>query len=64
MFAQSDNTHLPRKGKFHCKADLLFDWLGFSCFAYVELDRGLQGWSNPKPVKQEVSHTVILPLTK
>ena len=28
-------------------ADLLFDWLGFNCFAYVELDRDLQVWSNP-----------------
>ena len=25
----------------------LFDWLGFSWFAYVELDRDLQVWSNP-----------------
>ena len=28
-------------------ADLPFDWLGFSCFAYVELDTDLQVWSNP-----------------
>ena len=31
----------------HCTADLLFDWLGFSCFACVELERDLQVWSNP-----------------
>ena len=47
MFAQSDNTHLPRKGKYHCIADLLFDWLGFSCFAYVEFDTDIQIWLNP-----------------
>ena len=28
-------------------ADLLFDWLGFSCIACVELDRDLQVWLNP-----------------
>ena len=44
-------------------ADLQFDWFGFSCFAYVELDADLQVCSNSKPVKQ-VSQTVILPLTK
>ena len=27
-------------------AALLFDWFGFSCFAYVELDTDLQVWSN------------------
>ena len=25
-------THLPHKGKYHCTADLLFDWFGFSGF--------------------------------
>ena len=41
------NTHLLCKGKYHCMADLLFDLLVLSCFAYVELDRDLQVWSNP-----------------
>ena len=45
-------------------ADLLFEWLGFSCFANVEFDKDLQVWLNPKPVKQEVSHSMILPLRK
>ena len=36
------NTLLLHKRKYHCTADLLFDWLGFSCFAYVEQDRVLQ----------------------
>ena len=35
----AENTHLLHKGKYHCTADLLFDWLGLSCFAYGELDR-------------------------
>ena len=26
----TENTHLLRKGKYHCTADLLFDWFGFS----------------------------------
>ena len=42
-----ENTQLLRKGKYHCMPDLLFDWLGFSCFAFVELDRAIQVWSNP-----------------
>ena len=37
-FVLSDNTYLPCNGKYHCMADILFDWLGFSCFASVELD--------------------------
>ena len=36
QMARSENTHLLCKGKYHCTADLLFDWLGFSRFAYVE----------------------------
>ena len=28
-FDYSENTHLLCKGKYHCMADLLFDWLGF-----------------------------------
>ena len=40
-------THLLHKGKYHCMTNLLFDWLGFSYFACVELDRDLQVWSNP-----------------
>ena len=47
LYITKEITQLLRKGKYHCTADLLFDWLGFSCFAYVELDRDLQVWSNP-----------------
>ena len=25
----AETTHFLRKGKYHCTADLLFDWLGF-----------------------------------
>ena len=42
--------------------DILFILLGFSCFAYVELASALLVWCKSKPVKQEVSHTVIIPL--
>ena len=44
-------------------ADLLFDRLGLSCLAFVELDRDLQVGLNLN-VKQEASCAVILPLTK
>ena len=40
--SKAKNTHLHCKGKYHYMADLLFDWYGFSCFAYVELDTDLQ----------------------
>ena len=36
-----DITNLLCKMKCHCTADLLFDWFGFSCFVYVELDTSL-----------------------
>ena len=32
----AENTHLLCKGNYQCMANLLFDWLGFSRFAYVE----------------------------
>ena len=47
--------HSLCKGKYHCMADLLFDWFGFSSFAYVELDTDVQDWSNPRG--QQCSNT-------
>ena len=32
-----ENTRLLRKGKYHCTADLLFDWFRFSCFVELKL---------------------------
>ena len=32
---QPESTHLLYKGKYHCTADLLFDWLGLSCIDWV-----------------------------
>ena len=26
---EAENTHLLREGKYHCTADLIFDWFGF-----------------------------------
>ena len=46
-YSKPENTHLLCKGKYHWMADLLFDRLGFSCFAFVELDIDLQVRSNP-----------------
>ena len=34
---KAENTHLLRKGKYHCMADHLFDWFGFSCFVELKL---------------------------
>ena len=34
---RAENTHLLCKEKYHCTADLLFDWLGFSCFVELKL---------------------------
>ena len=48
------NIHLHCKGKYHCTADLLFDWLEFSYFGYVELDSDLQVWSNPNQSNRSV----------
>ena len=33
--------------KYQCLTDLLFDFFGFSCFAYVELTTDLLVWWNP-----------------
>ena len=44
---KAENTHLLSKGNYHCMADLLFDFLGFSYFGCVELDRDLKVLSNP-----------------
>ena len=45
-----------------CTADLLFDWLGFSSFAYDELNADLQVCSNPKQSNKRSDGTVILSL--
>ena len=29
VFTSPENTHLLCKGKYHCTADLQFDWFGF-----------------------------------
>ena len=53
---------------FHLLVDNLVNVLWcqtfrFICFAYLEF-AALLVWSNPKPVKQEVSCSVMFPLTK
>ena len=56
----SENTH-HRGGEYFCTADLLFILFGCSSFAYVELASSIACVVKPKPVKEEVSHTGILP---
>ena len=43
----AENTHLLCKRKYHCMDDLLFDWLGFSCFVELKLQTDLLVWPNP-----------------
>ena len=53
-----------KRGKYHYTTDLIFDWFGFSCFAYIGLiENRFTCLVESKPVKQEVSRKVILPLT-
>jgi hypothetical protein len=47
-------------GKYHCTVDLLYDWLGFVCFANKNKIVSSQT-ADSKPVKQEVNGTVIFP---
>ena len=45
---QPEKTQLLRKVKYHCTADLLFDYFGrIQLLCFVELDRDLQVWFNP-----------------
>ena len=41
----AESTRFLRKGKCQCTADLLFDWLVFSYFAFVALDIDFKVWS-------------------
>ena len=47
LFHQRPLTYFVRGSITVGTDDPLFDWLGFSCFAYVAIDRDLQVWSNP-----------------
>ena len=44
--------------------DLMFEWSGFCSVVVLKLSTDLPLWPNQKPIKQEVNHTVMLPLTK
>jgi hypothetical protein len=49
-----------KREKYHCTIDLLFDWFGLVSFA--NKNKNCQFYTaDPKPVKQEVNGTVILP---
>ena len=55
MSACAENTH--HRGKYHCMADLLFDWNKLNCCSL-----NISKVAESKHNKQEVNHTVILPL--
>ena len=57
--SEADNTYLVRKGNMD---DLLFGWVQFSSFAYIEISIKFTCLVESKPAKQEISHTVILPI--
>ena len=47
MNLKAENTHLIRKGKYHCTADLLFDRLGFgqtskSVYSFIQQNSWIQ----------------------
>ena len=52
-----ENTH--HRGKYHCTADLQFDWFVFDKTSKTV---NISKTADSKQNKQEVSHTVILPL--
>ena len=60
----TENTHLLCKGKYYCTADLLLDWLEFCCFAYIELDKDLQVWSNPNQSNRRWAVQLYFPLQR
>ncbi len=47
--------------EYHCTIDLLFDWFGIVGFANKNKKIVSCNTADSKPVKQEVSGTVILP---
>ena len=56
-YVWAESTTLLQKGKYHCMFDLLFDWFGFNCFPYVEIETYLLVWSNPSPSnRKSTSH--------
>ena len=58
----AENTHLLCKGKYHCTADLLFDWFGFSCFVELKLWTDLLVWPNPNRSKRTSAVQWYFPL--
>ena len=59
--ASLENTHLLCKEKY----DIMFDWFEFCYFATMLLiNNRLTCSAKSKPVKRQLSRTVILPLTK
>ena len=50
-----ETTHLLRKGKYHCTADLLFDYVGFQLLCFCWIWYRFASLVESKPVKQEVS---------
>ena len=64
LFALITLTHLLRKKKYLCIADLIIDWFGFWSFAYNEMHNRFTRLVKSKPVELEVICTVMLHLTK
>ena len=56
---QPENTH--HRGKYHCTAELLFDWFVFDLSNLMLIQHKQSSWIHAK--KQEVNCTVILLLT-
>ena len=33
-----ENTHSLHNGKYHCTADLMFEWFGFNGIVYIKIN--------------------------
>ena len=64
LFNSNQRTHLLHKGKYHCMTDLLFDRLGFGQTCKYVYKFQFNKTAESKPVKQEVTRSVIFPLYK
>ena len=58
-----ENAYLLHKGKYYCSGEVLFHWFGFDWTSVnlllIQHNKAAGSW---KPVKLEVSCTVMLPL--
>ena len=57
-----ENTHLLRKGKYHCMTDLLFDWFGFDRTCKCLSNSTQPNQMNPNQSNRRLAMQWYLPL--